>query len=422
MLQADYSILASEDAEQGLLGALLRNPSTWTRIAGMLKPDDFWTGVHGRMFEHIKTAHESGQRPDAVTLAPVFERDEDLSEHGGGRQYIAALVANVVSIGNVESYVKHIRELSNRRRFASSLESAHSKMFDLAEPMAPLLAETMSLLEQLDGGEGISRTKHEVVEAVVQRLGRTTAADSTGIRIIDQVMQGGLHRGRTYGIAAREKRGKTTLAHSISDNLNRAGISHAYVALEMGSEEIEQRQIARAMRINSLAFLGETTPSFQTQVATTGFSAPNSTIYVDLPGASFMELKAEIARVRMRNKIHGVILDYWQLVTGREKNATEESHLRAVAQWCADFGRKHNVWMIVIAQLNEEGNLFGGRGLRKACDQLYFLMREPDADAAWLKMDSSRYTPLGDAGSEAYPGLRFNRGSGPYFSDFEDAP
>jgi len=294
-------------------------------------------------------------------------------------------------------------------------------MFELGEPLAPLMAEVMQMFEQLDGGEGISRTKHQVVEAVIQRLGRTTNADSTGIRSIDLVMQGGLHRGRTYGLAAREKRGKTTLAHSISDNLNRAGILHAYVALEMGSEEIEMRQLAREMRINSLGFLGMTTPSFQAQAAATGLAAPNSTIYVDLPGASFTELKAEISRVRMRNKhLHGVILDYWQLVTGKEKNSTEEAHLRAVAQWCADFGRKHNLWMIVIAQLNEDGNLFGGRGLRKACDQLYFLMREPDSDVAWLKMDSSRYTPLGDAGSESFPALLFNRTHGPYFCDLGD--
>ena len=69
----------------------------------------------------------------------------------------------------------------------------------------------------------------------------------TGIEKLNQAMEGGMYAGKLYGIVGRKKMGKTMLAGTISTNLQQSGVKHLYLALEMGSEEIHQRNMARML-------------------------------------------------------------------------------------------------------------------------------------------------------------------------------
>ena len=246
--------------------------------------------------------------------------------------------------------------------------------------------------------------------------------DKTGIQALDdQGMRGGLYRGFTYGIAAKAKAGKTTLAHSISYNLNLAGVRHAYIALEMGSKQIVQRQIARHGGFNSLRFIEDKSNEFLTLATQNGMALPANCVYHYAPSLTFSELKSALSRMVLNDKIQGYFLDYWQLVTGKEKGQTQEEHQALVAQWLAAFNAKHNVWGVVICQLNKEDNAFGGAGINRACDQFYKLHRGEVSGCehhAWLELEHSRYTYAGEIGNETSPSLMHVTRAGPYMTDF----
>jgi predicted ATP-dependent serine protease len=94
--------------------------------------------------------------------------------------------------------------------------------------------------------------------------------------------------------------------------------------------------------------------------------------------------------------------------------------LRNVAQGVADFARKRGLWCLLLAQQNQDGKLFGGNGLRKACDQLWFLETPEHNELPprrWLRMDASRYTPTENVGNADFGGLVLNMKSGPYFEE-----
>ena len=63
----------------------------------------------------------------------------------------------------------------------------------------------------------MAREVREHIEDV--RAGDATGAKKTGIRPVDEVLEGGIHDGRYYMIAARPKMGKTKLAVAISTAL-----------------------------------------------------------------------------------------------------------------------------------------------------------------------------------------------------------
>ena len=60
------------------------------------------------------------------------------------------------------------------------------------------------------------------------------------------------------------------------------------------------------------------------------------------------------------------------------------------------------------------GKLFGGEGLKKACDMLFYLEQgqEDLPHQRSLRMDVSRYTPIMNI-----TGLEINKKVGPYFYD-----
>jgi replicative DNA helicase len=195
---------------------------------------------------------------------------------------------------------------------------------------------------------------------------------------------------------------------------------HLFIALEMSPAEIEQRNAARELGINSIVFLKEPTKDLARRVADYASAVSDSALYESAPGASLDEVRRMVSRAVVTHGIKGVILDYWQLVGGKAAKETEECHLRNVAQWLADACRKHGFWCLIAAQQNQEGNSRGGEGLRLACDAYFALNREKGADGAWMEMQESRYLPYQNIGSETVPGLWLNH-HGPFFQEFPNA-
>jgi len=111
-----------------------------------------------------------------------------------------------------------------------------------------------------------------------------------------------------------------------------------------------------------------------------------------------------------------VIIDYWQLVDGKDGRETEEYHLRRVAQTLANIARNEGIFVLTAAQVNQDGNTRGGEGLKLACDQYYTLHREKSSEHAWLEMEESRYTLYQNVGIKDLPGVVLSK-HGPHFQD-----
>lgn len=405
------------DAEQGLLANLLTNNSLFFEAYGTVSEDDFSLPIHGEIFEKIREHVEQGFQASPTTLKNFFDKHPAL-EHLAGGAYLNQLAACVVSLGNTADYARTIADLAERRRLLAMLGKLTEELrfsTSAARPVAEIKSEILASTE-IAGRSVFSRTKHEVIDDVLKALQSPPDCCVTGINLLDQAMVGGLYSGFTYGFAGAAKRGKTTLAHTISHNLNAASVPHAYFALEMGANQIEQRNIARDLQVNSASFLYRNEDVIK-RAAKQKFEVKNHTLYFDMAGATFSQLKAEVMRLVLRKKVRGWILDYWQLVGGLPKTQTKADFLYEVAQWCADFSRKHKVFCILIAQLNKDGETFGSSGLEKACDQLYFIEKSNSRDEElWLNMKHSRYTPVLDIGSAEHPRLWINP-KGPFIDE-----
>ena len=413
--------LRSEESEQVLLGAVLiggpRGSAAYGSAASRVTAPDFALRAHGAIWEQMGRQVDAGRPADVISLIPhLADLESELQALGGVAGYLSELVAAMCSPPDIGALSDTIRGLARRRDAIRQAVAMAQSAADLDLSLDEVISGAVCDAETLLVG-GRARTRREVLERVVKAMENPPPCYSTGLPTLDYAMGGGLYAGRVYGIAGLGKAGKSMLAGTISGNLNASNIRHAYVALEMGSSEIEHRAIARDLGIHSHSMLGNVSTETLMKVSRYALNAADSMIYIDVPGATFEELRGEILAARHRHKVTGIIVDYWQLVTGRAKGSSEEEHLRVVAQWLASAAKRLNIWVLVLAQLADDGEAtaISRTGLNRASDQLYFLRRKPDTEWAWLEQRFTRYTPPGDVGTEDVPALRIR--PGPCFED-----
>ncbi|KAA0576699.1 DnaB-like helicase C-terminal domain-containing protein [Azospirillum sp. Sh1] len=416
-----FAKLSNEPVEQAFLGAVLTSAKALDRCIPLVQPEDFYDPVHGAIWTAAVKRRESGAQVNAALLADVGDRLEaefpELKQHGGGRAYLIDLQCGMITTINARDYAATIRGLAKRRRLAEAALATANACLDFDRPMDDLLGQIVGEAERLVE-TGRSRTRGAVLEDMLETFRHPPVVYSTGMPSLDAAMVGGLWPGRVYGIAAHDKAGKTGLAGTISFNLNEAGVKHGYFALEMGADQIEIRQISRALRVGTTKVM-ERDRGVMEALAQYRLNAADNIVYVDLPGGTVDELRSEILAARSQHRITGFILDYWQLVEGKTRQQSDEEHLRRVAQWLANVAKRLNIWIVVLAQLADDGEAtaLSRRGLNRAVDQLYFLHRPQGEEFAWLQMKVSRYTPQGDIGTKDEPSLRLSY-PGPYFEDW----
>jgi replicative DNA helicase len=420
MMIEDRIMPQSLEAERCVLGCILLNNTILATHATMLEPDHFFSPGHARVFEAMRILAEQGDRIDPMTLKLYFDDDPAFLGNSPGSFFAACVsTANAMSAGE---YVRVVVDCAKRRAMIAAAQTLQNSAyaFDVGSPADEALSQGITTLTTLAAlGERPPLTKRTVATEVAAAYLAKPRCHSTGIPLLDDAMGGGLYEGRIYGFAARKKVGKTILAGTISHNLNLAGVRHLFWAGEMSPAELEQRNMARWGKFNSIAFLKRDRPHLHDSMVRYSREIPNNVIYEGAAGSAFEGLKRCVAQGILRHRIRGFIGDYWQLVGGKNPRDSEEYHLRSVAQWSADMARQHGIFVIWTAQVNQDGNTRGGEGLKLACDQYYTLHREKGEDGAWLEMEESRYTTYQDVGSAVTPGIRLNH-NGPFFEDFAE--
>lgn len=419
-----YPEITDLPAEESVLSTILSNPGLVWSAAG-LKPEHFASPLNGRIFTAIQQTAQQGRDFDPLTINRLLAGDRDMmAEDGPGESYIFDLASSigVGRAGLLAEHCKTLADLHHRRALVTAAEKLRNDALTInGTTPEEMRAEFETTLADIRTDADETMTGRQVLQRAAARMAVRAPSISTGMTCLDEAMGGGIYPHRTYAFQAMNKAGKTALLSTISYNLNVRGHRHAYLAAEMGSDQISMRMVARSTGIPNMKFLTRPREMYR-HVMEAAASNPDNIVWSDMPGASFPTLRARVSSILRREKIEGFILDGWQLIGGREKSKSLEEHLREVAQWCADFANKHGIWCIISAQINDDGFGFGSRrGLEMACDQVYVLHRDPDGQNAWMEQRATRYTPRLNVGSELHRPLFFND-IGPYFEDFLTKP
>lgn len=268
-----------------------------------------------------------------------------------------------------------------------------------------------------------SRTKAGILSQsqVAHKLKDQLLAPSThiptGIRMLDQVLGGGLARARMVSIIAKYKIGKTTLLATIGDNAKRAGYNVLSITMERSATDIESMIAARELGIN----VNQLRANYQRyseehckQLEESDDHGQGNIYYYHNPGATLEDIEWQIHAASRRYKIDLVLIDYYQLIAKVGKMNTVE-HLSRVDQTLANLFANSNMACVIAAQSDDDGRPRDCKTLLHSAAANFTIRRTADQVEAWLENMASNYIDLVDAGSPSRPAMMMDKDQGPHF-------
>lgn len=409
-----------DNLEEKVVGAVLSNPSFYPRAA-FIQADAFSSPTLSTVWRLIERAVSSGKQPSRDVISVVFRKE--LEKIGGTSLIDRLCFAGDRVVTTFNEAVDALHEDMQWRRInaiAIRLQSAASSRDKTPDQ---ILSGLIGLGQTfLGGGRDSFQSKKTVARRAIDLSRTPRATVTTGIDMLDFVMQGGLRERRLYCLAGEFGRGKTVLAGTISDNLNLQDTPHLFLSLEMSPEDIEVRSCARHLNLNAAHIYdsGDSHHQEFLRAADTYLDAlPDHVLYDFCPAATIDELHRKILAAKAKYGIKGFILDYFQLIKGRERGQSEDAHLRDCADRLAAICRQEDLWGLVTAQVDERGRIKLTDALYHSAALVMRLVRDETQSEAYFVTDKSNYTRYEDTGNESVPGMIFDQEIGPHFRNTE---
>jgi len=390
-------------AEASLLGAMLLSPNAIGAAAEVrLKAEDFYKPAHGHIYEAIESLYQRGDPADPITVADELRRD-GLLEAVGGPPTLIQLQTGTPAISNAGRYARIVEEHALLRRLigvasevaelgysmpddvAAAVDRAETLVFDVNQrrisddlmPVRDLLTAALDKLEQLyERGEAVTGVP-------------------TGFTDLDHRLAG-LQPNNLVVIGARPGMGKTSLAlgmlaHAAMD----ANVPSLLFSLEMGRDEITQRLLCSEARVDASKLR---TGNFDDRdwgkvSAAVGRLAEAPIFIDDNPNVTVMDIRAKARRLKAREGLGLIIIDYLQLMSGRQRAESRQVEVSEMSRSLKILARELQTPVVALSQLS--------RGLESRQDKRPLLsdLRESGcvtADTRVLRADTGAEVAIGE--------------------------
>ena len=211
-------------AEKAVLGSMLIDKDAVGKAVELLKPDDFYRGVHQEIFAVMVDLFARNEPVDVLTVATELSRKNKLEEVGGN-VYLTALGNSVPSAANVEYHARIVLEKSLYRKLIAISTSIISDAYEASERATDLIDKAeqrifslseRGLRKSFEHIHPILKRTFDTIEGFHQRKGRVTGVP-TGFIQLDEVTSG-FQRSDLIIVAGRPSMGKTAFCLNVARN------------------------------------------------------------------------------------------------------------------------------------------------------------------------------------------------------------
>ncbi|MDO5098768.1 MAG: replicative DNA helicase [Corynebacterium sp.] len=351
------------EAEQGVLGAMLLSPNTVVDIIETLSPEDFFRPAHQLIYTAIIDLFSDNKEIDSVIVAGRLDRNNDL-ERVGGAPYLHTLISSVPTAANARYYAEIVAEKAILRRLVDAgtrvvqlgyegtegaeldavIDMAQQQVFAIAQKNT---AEDYAVLRDL-----IQPTMDEL-DAIALHGGLAQGVP-TGFQDLDNLTNG-LHGGQMIIVAARPGVGKSTLA---LDFVRSCAIVHNKAAvifsLEMSKSEIVMRMLSAETDIKlSDMRAGRLTDEDWAKLATRVGQIEQAPIFIDdSANLTMMEIRSKARKLKQKHDLSMIVVDYLQLMSSGKKTESRQQEVSEFSRQLKLLAKELDVPLIAISQLN----------------------------------------------------------------------
>ena len=396
-------------AEQSVLGGMLLSKDAIADVVESLRASDFYKPAHETIYEAILSLYGHGSPADAITVADELKKRGELTRVGGA-SYLHTLIASVPTAANAQYYAEIVKEHAIMRRLIEAgtkiaqlgyaNETEVDTLVDQAQAEIYAVTDGNAKEDYVSFSEALEETINEI-DANSNRPDGVYGVPTDFIEFDE--LTGGLHGGQMIVIAARPGVGKSTLALDIARS---ASIHHqmttVFFSLEMSRTELAMRILSAEGKI-SMGRLkkGDLDTEGWTNLATLQGRIDSAPLFIDdSPNMTLMEIRAKCRRLKQRNDLKLVVLDYLQLMSSGKKVESRQQEVSEFSRSLKLLAKELDVPVIALSQLN--------RGSEQRTDKRPMVSDlresgsiEQDADMVILLHREDMYNPESDRVGEA---------------------
>jgi replicative DNA helicase len=351
------------EAEAMLLASLMAADTYVAEALSIVDPDDFYREGHRAVVRAIGDLFQTGEPVEPITVIEQLTKNGEL-DTAGGRMAVLDLMDTPFIAASYRTYAEMVRDAATQRRLLQVGQQIEKMVVQREGETTAMLQDAETLVYDLSqkGVRGDFTRAGDLVIKGIERL--TTAVEqgdavtgvATGFTDLDRIV-GGLQAGNMIVVAARPSMGKTALALGVAEHAALSqGKSVAVFSLEMSGDELIQRllsstAIVDAGRIRS----GRLAPEDWSRIGRAADRLSGARLFIDdSEGVTVGEMRTKTRRLKSRDGLDLLIVDYIQLMEGnrgrREENRVQEiSHISRSLKMLA---RDLEVPIICVSQLN----------------------------------------------------------------------
>jgi len=374
------------DAEAAVLSAiLLGGRDSLDRVLEILKPDHFYSDANGKIYEAAQQLALACTPIDTVNVAGWLRDRERLAQIGGAA-YLAQLADATPAVAHLPSHASIVYEKWRVRQLIAQcqrisaegygdigtvqefIDSAEQAVYELARTPESTAAQPLAQ---------VLKAAFEQISKATERGDRITGI-STGYEKLD-AKTAGLHDGDLTIVAARPGMGKTSFVLNLAVNVasprtvsapgpgeeghgggdrQEPGYGVAVFSLEMPREQLGTRMVCSEGRVD-LGKLrqGYLQPDDWRRLTESASYLSSLPIWIDdTPALGILELRAKVRRIQAEygriGKIGLVVIDYLQLMKGRDGVNSREQEISEISRGLKQLAKELRVPVIALSQLN----------------------------------------------------------------------
>jgi replicative DNA helicase len=348
------------EAEQWVLGAMLKERTSIAQAVEALKGEDFYRDAHKILFNSMLELYKKDTPVDMVTLAESLSSTSRL-ESVGGITYISEVYGTAISTANVKSYIRIVAEKATLRKLIRAsteiiedsynkqdnveaiMESAEKKIFNLADKKSNSDFEPMNIVLERGFLE---------IERLFNNKGSLTGVPS-GFSDLD-AKTSGFQKSDMILIAARPSMGKTTFVLNLTQHAAlRAGKSVAVFSLEMSKEQLAYKLLCAEANVDMLKLrTGNLDDRDWENIAKASGPLAAAKIYIDdTAGVSVMEMRSKCRKLKIEHGIDMIVIDYLQLMSGSNPE-NRQQEVSEISRSIKALAKEMSCPVIALSQLS----------------------------------------------------------------------
>lgn len=381
------------ELEEAVLGALMLEKDALTMVIDILKPESFYKEAHQHIFKAVVELFDRSEPVDILTVSNHLRMKGEL-EIAGGAYFVTSLTARITSAANIEYHARIVAEQAIKRDLISIATEIHKDAYEDTTDVFDLLNKTEQKLYQVS--ESNIRKNYEDMRSLMGQALKELQSKKdhdnsltgvpTGFTDLDRLTSG-WQKNDLIILAARPGMGKTAFVVSAMRN---AAVDFkkpvAIFSLEMSSIQLVNRLLSAEAELDSEKIKKGNLEEYEwAQLHHKISKLTNAPIFIDdTPALSIRELRTKCRRLKAKNDIQMVIIDYLQLMSGEgnSKGVTgnREQEIASISRALKNLAKELKIPVIALSQLSRSVETRGGDKRPQLSDLRESGAIEQDAD------------------------------------------